>query len=285
MSGRRTHSLLVDAAAAGVASCSALSAGTGRARDLSKRLLKLGQWPDLYMADVRVFDPKRSAVVTEQVAFLLPHEVLSVISKIGDDDLLHCTDMMDPMSLAHLRRCEEQVGGKMVGLGLWGDAAPCNWDRSESIHVFSMNMPGLTGDWKTLRIPITCLSKKNIAQKDTYDDILAVLAWSLQHCATGAFPKCRHDGTPWSSSDHNRAKNSSKTLGLKACLCEVRGDWAFLKECFGFPAWNEVRGMCWRCKCTPSELRDCGLGAAWRANRLSHVCNAFYVCESAMATM
>ena len=29
-------------------------------------------------------------------------------------------------------------------LGMWGDGAPCNWDRSGSIEAFSMLLPGLS---------------------------------------------------------------------------------------------------------------------------------------------
>ena len=143
--------------------------------------------------------------------------------------------------------------------------------RSDSLNVFSFNLPGLPPQWKNLRVPITCLSKKNIAPT-TYHDIMEVISWSLRCCATGRFPDSRHDGAAWSTTDNWRAKEARirASLGYKACLCEVRGDWAFMKEVFGLPAWNERAGICWRCTCTPAEVRDCGPTAAWRTNRLSH---------------
>ena len=48
---------------------------------------------------------------------------------------------------------------KLIGVGIWGDGAPCNWDRSDSIEVFSMLLPGLSEEWRNLRIPLTGLSK------------------------------------------------------------------------------------------------------------------------------
>ena len=69
------------------------------------------------------------------------------------------------------------------------------------MQVFSLNLPGLTGDNRTLRIPITALSKKSVATGDTYEDILAVVAWSLQWAALGKHPSCRHDDKAWQRGD------------------------------------------------------------------------------------
>jgi methyl coenzyme M reductase subunit C len=39
---------------------------------------------------------------------------------------------------------------------------------------------------------------------------------------------------------------------------EVRQDWKFANEVFGFPAHNTVEGCCWACKCTPAEVKQLG---------------------------
>ena len=74
---------------------------------------------------------------------------------------------------------------------------------------------------------------------------------------------------PWSSSDGYRRQRSGKPLPAGGCLCEVRGDWAFFKQTFDFPAWNTKSGVCWQCCCRPEDIRDTSLQASWRAQRLS----------------
>ena len=90
--------------------------------------------------------------------------------------------------------------------------------------------------------------------------------------ANGYWPTRRHDGHVWTKGDIKRKKMQGKTLGYRAALCEVRGDWKFMKDVFCLPAWNEKSGCCWRCTCTPDGIRDVGLDAPWRqpANRLTH---------------
>ena len=75
----------------------------------------------------------------------------------------------------------------MVPLGLWGDGVPGNWDRTESVEVVSLNLPGQSGKYKNLRLPFTALSHKLVTY-GTFDDIMAVVAWSLQYAVLGKFP-------------------------------------------------------------------------------------------------
>ena len=96
----------------------------------------------------------------------------------------------------------------MVPLGLWGDGVPCNWDRTESVEVVSLNLPGQGGQYKNLRLPVTALSRKLVTD-GTWDDIMAVVAWSLQYAAIGKFPTERHNGSPWLPSDVKRANKDN----------------------------------------------------------------------------
>ena len=65
-------------------------------------------------------------------------------------------------------------------LGFWVDGVPVKWDRSESIILFTLNFPGqLHADFKTLRIPLTMINKKNCrgnTERFTWDHFLA---WRL----------------------------------------------------------------------------------------------------------
>ena len=84
-----------------------------------------------------------------------------------------------------------------MGVGLWLDGVPCNWDRSESVKCVTLNMPGLSGEFGNLRMPIALVEHKYVLKHKTFDDIFAVVAWSLRQCAIGKQPSRRHDNLPW----------------------------------------------------------------------------------------
>ena len=89
----------------------------------------------------------------------------------------------------------------------------------------------------------------------------------------GLFPSARHDGSPWHDGDASRAKVSGRAMPCRGALLQVRGDWAFYKAVFDFPAWSQKQ-ICWRCEAgrgTEHDFRDCGLSASWRSTRLSGV--------------
>ena len=239
-------------------------------RDLGRRLLKKSLWPQHYQAKTRTWDYKQQIVKEETVSIMLPHEVLGCMVKRAPQQDFYQKEGMDTNSLRHLESVEGMVGKRLVGLGLWGDGAPCNWDRTESIEVYSWNLPGQAGAWSRLRVPIIGISKKSVASRSTHDDILTVVAWSLGQLLAGVHPKTRHDGSPWSASDNWRAKLSSKPLGIHGLLVEIRGDWKFYKETFQFPGWNTKSGICWRCTCRPNSLREVSSAAHWRQERLNH---------------
>ena len=159
---------------------------------------------------------------------------------------------MDPKTKAHLDRCQIEAGCPLLAMGLWGDGVPVNWDRSESVDTVALNLPGQGGEFKALRLPICALNHKQISV-NTYNDIFEVTAWSFQYLAAGVRPGARHDNSKWLESDVRRAKNRNKPLGVRGAMCEVRGDWKFYNEVFGFPAWNTGGGCCFKCSCTTEE--------------------------------
>ena len=186
-------------------------------------------------------------------AFLLPHEYTEVLNRLGSRDVLLDTQGMDPKTLQHLNMCKRKSGAsEMLALGLWGDGVPVNWDRTESVETFSINLPGLSGKYHGLRLPITGFTRKQVSSH-TWHDLMQVIAWSLQCCADGFWPLLRHDGSPWIKTDTVRATKKG-SLGIQSCLAEVRGDWKFFGETFDFPKWNNNSGICWKCECKPSEV-------------------------------
>jgi hypothetical protein len=274
VSGLRTHSLFQDAHDCDLPGFQRLAnVGThpqNIARGIRRALLKGTQWPKLYYARVRVWDKRQQRESTAWLPFLLPHEILASIGKVNDATDLLDTSHLCADSLRNLNHAKSQLGeNDIVGMGLWGDGCPCNWDRTESIEVFSLNFPGITA-WSNLRLPLAVISKKFVVTGHTFDDILDVIAWSFRACAVGKYPSQRHDESAFTQLDSKRRKLAGKSLPVKAALCEIRGDWMFLKETFRLPAWNEKAGCCFKCKIIPSEIKQCGEDAAWRKNRLDH---------------
>jgi len=254
LSARRSQELLNDIAGVGVARAKPLAkpVGTNAARDLRRSFLKRSQWPALYWADVRVLNLKTGQEELQSLAFVLPHEYLHVLAKLGDPSVLYAKDNLDRIAKEHLAKCESLAKCELVGIGLWGDGVPCNWDRTESVECFAINLPGQAGQYQALRLPLTALSRKQVSP-NTWDDIMEVLAWSFQCLAVGEWPGHRHDDAPWRPDDRRRAGKALTPLGVRAALVEVRGDWKMFAETFHFPKWNHKAGCCWRCTCTPAE--------------------------------
>lgn len=265
--------LLRDAAGAGSTDCAravrARMSLKNASRDLRRFMMRTNTWPSEYRARVRCWNRKTQEAFVDEVSILLPHEVMGRLAEVGNLAALQERSGLDPVSLRHLEEAEARVGERLVPLGLWADGCPCNWDRSESLEVTSLNMPGLDGSLRLLRVPLVGLSKHNVEAGATFSDLLTILRWSFEVLLTGTYPAARHDGAPWWPSDAARRSKAGKALGCKACLVEVRGDWKWFADVFGLPYWNDAGGICWRCKCTKAQLREVGLDAAWRQLPLS----------------
>jgi hypothetical protein len=220
------------------------------ARKLRRRFMKKSAWMPDYVAELRTWNPRTKKLVKEKVPMQLIHEVVAVLLRYGFKDKLLATDGMDPLTLEHLQHCEVQSACKLLGIGLWGDGAPTQWDRGETIDVMSLSLPGLV-TFKTLRIPLIVLPHSRVC-KETWEDGFAIFKWSLTILATGLWPTARHDATPWLQSDKCRV--SARPL-LRAALVESRQDWKFAAEVFGFPSHNTAEGCCWACTCKPPEVQ------------------------------
>ena len=242
-------------------------------RELLNKLKKRTAWPPLYWAKIRVFDLQMQIERRKWIPFLLPHEVIWSLNEHSlHKNVLFQHTSLCKQSLKHVVKCAAAMGmpaAQCIPLGMWGDGVPMNYDRTQSLDCLSFSLPGLQGSHHDLRFPITVMPKKYAVRHNTKDDIFNVVSWSLQHLAAGRFPHARHDAEPWQSSDVWRKKHSMEKLP-RAILVEMRGDWAFVKECFRFPQHNETLGCCWLCGVTPSGIRNASSTAPWRLDRLSH---------------
>ena len=184
--------------------------------------------------------------------------------ELGRQDRGHLSTVCQEMG------CDPQ---STIGLGLWGDGVPYNYDRSASVDIFSLNFPGFGDDHplKDTRIPLVAMDHKHVVKGKTFDDILEIIAWSCVFLAVGLYPSARHDNTPFHPrSDRSRLQKAGSSVSFHGFLVECRGDWKQLKDVFRFPQFNEHSGICWLCNCTPQTWRLVDEHAPWRQNRLDH---------------
>eukprot|EP00974_Lingulodinium_polyedra_P074405 7210657-Lingulodinium_polyedra.AAC.1 len=160
--------------------------------------MKRSRWPTTYECPVRVLDLRSKEVVTKPIPILLPHEIVHAIAGRNPDRAkLLSRDGFDELDAQQIRKVESGTGvreGTFLGLAMWIDGICCKWDRSQSLTVVVLSFPGWAGRWSNVRIPIAAVEARYIIKKDTMDDILEVVAWSLRAAFMGWFPARRHDG-------------------------------------------------------------------------------------------
>ena len=154
---------------------------------------------------------------------------------------------------------------RIVPLGVHADAGA--FSHHDSIYTISWN--SLMGEGTTIRkrFLFTVLRKSGM-HETTLEAALSIMAWSMNALLTGKEPTTDWLGRQVVGGGGDLAS------GWKAALCQVRGDWAFYKECFQFPQWNEAIRMCWKCRASstlPDLLyTDCSPTAGWRATHLTN---------------
>ena len=224
------------------------------ARNLKRRKLKTSFWPAPYVFKGPVLNNRLAETVEEDLAIWLPHELLAMIWDLGLPEAILSTAGMDTQSKKHLQSLKEKFQLQdLLGIGLHGDGVPNNYDRTESVQIISLNLPGVLGDFARMRIPMCVLPTRKMTA-GTMDAIMEVLAWSLRHLQVGSHPAARHDGSTWKDSDRTRQKHEGTSLGFHASLVEVRGDWDFYSKVFHFPYHSENDGICWLCPCKRCEV-------------------------------
>ena len=205
--------------------------------------------------------------VNRPVAFMLPHEVLSIMVEVSESDILFDRSALDRTCLEHLQRAEASMGlsetQRLLALSLWGDGVPHSWDRTSSVEVWTWGLPGVQRDpWRSMRIPFTALPAELIGPR-TQHQILQIWSWSMKHLFLGVFPNSRPGGEAWHASDASRRQKAGGRLGLHAICAIVKGDWKCFFEVYHLPGWHggEEASICWRCRCTKGDLLSTGHGA------------------------
>ena len=159
LNDKRTQELLNDGAAAWAADCNKfvkpLSSNT--ARNLRGTSLKNNPWPGDYVFDVPCLDRKTNKIVTSKMSMMLMSEVLEGMAGRGDVESMYCRERMGPNTLKHVQACEAKAGCRLAAISLWGDGAPCNWDRTESLEVFAWHLSGLPGERSLVFVLYLCV--------------------------------------------------------------------------------------------------------------------------------
>ena len=241
VSAQEAGRLYEDAAASGashVKDMAALASKQGdkvpRKRDILRKLSKNRRWPPLCYAQLPLWDMQQQKDVLRAVPLWLPHELLYKLQgKAANESSVCNLDMLEEGELQLLTQCAEKAcvaPTSCIGLGIWGDGVPLTRGRAQSAELLTLNI--LTSAKRgALRLPLAMMQKHLMVKQATWDGVLAIMAWSLQHAAAGTFPCSRHDGAPWS-----------------AFLIQVRGDWAFYKQTLYVAAWSLGRIYCVRAR-------------------------------------
>ncbi len=258
LSAQRASKLLAKASEAGIRGITSKvrrTIGKNQARDITRSKLKWSKWPDYYWFPCRLWDRRAAKEYTTTIPINLPSEVLEVLWDSGVAEVLLSETNLDSAGKSHMRWMREQLGvTQLLGWGMHGDGIPCNYDRTESVVMISLNLPGVPGKKGRMRIPL-CILPDSAVSENTFDDIMEVIAWSMRHLLGGTRPVCRHDGSEFNGTDSKRAKKTGN-LPFRACLVQVRGDWDWMGKCFHLPFHNVKQGCCWLCKCKRSQVRN-----------------------------
>ena len=276
LSSWESHDLVASATEAGAKGSEDLAkCGTSGAnpknmhRDMLRALLRNVTWPDMYWADIPVLDPDTGLEHMISFPFMLPHEIIRHL--LEQHGLQKMLEFVAPCG-SSLRAIMDEQCAKLnldadhtLALGLHGDGTPFAAKMRDSLEQFSFNFPA---SCSSTRFVFTGVPKRFVAAK-TMEAILAIFVWSMHMLCNGIMPTCRHDGTNWTTRDNTRhpnflcrAKLAGLSIGIKAILCQIRGDWAFYKAVFNFPSWSSDQ-ICWLCQAT----RKIGSAFDMRSNK------------------
>ena len=150
-----------------------------------------------------------------RVAMFLPHEIVNAIAKNSNLTLLGSTEGMADQTKTNFERAVQKLGlTNPIGCGMWLDGRPCNWDRTQSLEVLSLNFPGCTDQFGLVRIPLAAINKQFTVKHETLDDILKVVAWSFTQLALGTYPSRNHAGVSLALKDGWRFKQQKPGTAL-----------------------------------------------------------------------
>ena len=273
LSGVKMHALVTtghDAGAGGVPDLARYQAPQNATRDFLTTLLKGSTKPPLYFASIPLKRKDTGAIEHVRMPFLLPHEMIAHI--VGKKDLAPFQQWSPEVKQQINKVCSAIKGDidNFIGIGLHGDGVP--HQKRKSIEVLSWN---IVSAGMSTRVPFAILEKEfacacGCSGRHSLEPMLEVFTWSIRCLMSGKYPTIAHDGTPMKDYDKGRAAKFNGPLPCIGGLAQLRGDWAWYKQIFQFPAWSN-HSICWLCNADKGEhpYWDFSLTAAWRRGRYS----------------
>ena len=239
-----------------------------------RNILREVTMPDLFWFKIPTWDPIGKVQTLTDHPFLLPHEMIHhIISRSREWLRISAAEYPDQSRLLEESCAKYKLRvADCTGIGLHGDGVP--YTKKDSVEILSFNFLGSpTAD----RIPITCISKKNLCQcgckgAHTWYAIFEVIVWSFKMLLTGYVASILPNKERWQQVGNLLAAGTK--LACHALVLQCRGDWPFLKTLFSFPQHNELRGLCWKCLASgvPGSsltFKHTSLSANWRRVRLT----------------
>ena len=233
--------------------------------------------PDMFYTDIPVVGGRKSPH-----PFILPHELFGTLKKERPEQFERtilgpegeCAkfwssaegkDMRSKHPVLRQRWATDLC--KTVPVGLHGDGGP--FTKHDSLYTVTWNSLLGVGTTTSKRYIFTVVKKSDLlANGSTWAAIWKIFSWSMNALLTGKNPE--RDLLERSTG----SGGSHIADGLPGALVQVRGDWAFYCEVFGFPKHNEAVNMCWMCRASTNDpqLRytNATLSAGWRSTIRSH---------------
>lgn len=239
--------------------------------------------PEVYQADIPVWDQSVGCKASAVVHFLLPHEVFE--TKSGDTPSLW-TAVGENTSMRRLRDESAQRVGipddeveDIVGVGLWGDCAPFSKADSLMLLLWNCMFYDKYARYWICVMPKHLFCRCGCLGRCTTEAILRVVSWAFGVWLSGEEPTYRHDDVPFHQSkrrgDRKRAKRARKKLKKKAIVVQSRQDWQWLKQVLGLIGWRAEglqKRVCFRCLAGLTGLyifTDPSMAANWRDTLLN----------------
>ena len=261
-----------------IANKGAASCRSNAQRDLMRALGRPRGAPAPYRSQIPIRSKDGGIAVVDH-PFFLPHACFAAMHEgrpdlfarqVTGDDSLRAQFWKSPQAKAALRHHPVLRGPllpKTVPLGLHGDAG--KFSHHDSLFVITWNALLATGTSQEQRHVITVIRKSQLLETGaTLEAIFNVIAWSFNALLRGACPDEDECGMPMAGSSHPLAD------GWRGALLQIRGDWQFYVQAFGFPQWNSSDRMCWLCRASSTRRdylwTDMNRDAGWRATCWSH---------------
>ncbi len=130
---------------------------------------------------------------------------------------------------------------------MWGDDVAATKNKSiDVIHCTSAVADRVKAVFSRL---LCCAFPLSFILPEGIDKLMSVLVWSFVALSTGEWPSTDWTGTPFPVTCWRHGKAALKLAGgFCAIVCEVAGDWKFLKELLRLPQHYGKTICCHICK-------------------------------------